>query len=124
MKNDFPISNRLLRTQGEGMPVKKKTARKTPAASDNYWETRQELEKKKIRLFDQVLYRDWCKACGICIAFCPKKVFGRDNEGKPVINNPDDCIGCRFCELHCPDFAITIQERYPDRRKKANGKKE
>jgi 2-oxoglutarate ferredoxin oxidoreductase subunit delta len=31
--------------------------------------------------------------------------------GAPVIERPDDCIGCRFCELHCPDFAITVKER-------------
>ncbi|MBW2172677.1 MAG: 4Fe-4S binding protein, partial [Deltaproteobacteria bacterium] len=29
----------------------------------------------------------------------------------PVIERPDDCIGCRLCEIRCPDFAITIQER-------------
>ena len=84
---------------------------------EGYWIKRSELKEKGIRLFTQVIYRDWCKACGICIAFCPKKVYGRDEEGKPVIERPDDCIGCLFCEIHCPDFAITIKERYPDRRK-------
>jgi 2-oxoglutarate ferredoxin oxidoreductase subunit delta len=73
---------------------------------------------KPQRLYNQMIFRDWCKACGICIAFCPKHVFEKDTAGKPVINNPDDCIGCRFCELHCPDFAITIKERLIDRRKK------
>ncbi|MEN8142054.1 MAG: 4Fe-4S dicluster domain-containing protein [Thermodesulfobacteriota bacterium] len=84
---------------------------------DDYWGKHNELEEKGIRLFTQVIYRDWCKACGICIAFCPKNVYGRDEEGKPVIERSDDCIGCLFCEIHCPDFAITIQDRYPDRRK-------
>jgi len=56
-----------------------------------------------------VIFRDWCKACGICIEFCPKNVLGEDNEGKPVPTNPDDCIGCRLCELHCPDFAILVE---------------
>ena len=27
------------------------------------------------------------------------------------------CIGCRFCEIHCPDFAITVSERQLKRRK-------
>jgi 2-oxoglutarate ferredoxin oxidoreductase subunit delta len=61
--------------------------------------------------FEQVIFRDWCKSCGICAAFCPKKVIGRDDTGAPVIEHPQECIGCRFCELHCPDFAITIKEK-------------
>jgi 2-oxoglutarate ferredoxin oxidoreductase subunit delta len=65
---------------------------------------------KKIR-FSQKIFRDWCKSCGICVEFCPQNVFGRDEMGRPVIERPDDCIGCRFCEYHCPDFAIEITER-------------
>lgn len=87
-----------------------------PEDQDDYWVKRTELKEKGLRLFTQVIYRDWCKACGLCIAFCPKKVYDRDEEGKPIIARPDDCIGCLFCEIHCPDFAITIQDRYPDRR--------
>ncbi len=63
------------------------------------------------KLYSQSIFRDWCKACGICIAFCPKNVIGKNEAGEPVIERPDDCIGCRFCETHCPDFAITIVER-------------
>ena len=66
--------------------------------------------KKQKRYYRQRIFRDWCKACGICSAFCPKKVIGRDDNGAPKIEHPDDCTGCRFCELHCPDFAIDIQE--------------
>jgi 2-oxoglutarate ferredoxin oxidoreductase subunit delta len=61
--------------------------------------------------YEQIIFRDWCKACGICSAFCPKGVIGRDETGAPVIEHPEVCIGCRFCELHCPDFAITINEQ-------------
>ena len=67
--------------------------------------------KKEKKLYEQLIFRDWCKACGICSAFCPKYVIGRNEAGEPVIENPDACIGCRFCELHCPDFAITIIEQ-------------
>lgn len=72
---------------------------------------------KKKKLYDIAFYHDWCKACGICIAFCPKKIITPDKSGKPMIEEPDQCIGCRFCEIHCPDFAITVSERRPKRRK-------
>lgn len=63
--------------------------------------------KKKYSIW---IFQDWCKSCGICIEFCPKSVFSRDNMGRPVIERADACIGCRFCEAHCPDFAISIAE--------------
>lgn len=85
--------------------VKQQEGEKKPGAS-----TRKRSGKTR-ELYNQIIFRDWCKACGICIAFCPKNVIGRDSNGTPVIERPDDCIGCRFCEIHCPDFAITIQKR-------------
>lgn len=50
----------------------------------------------------------WCKGCGICIAFCPAKVFTAREDGKPVVTNPDACTRCGPCELRCPDFAISL----------------
>ena len=84
---------------------------KEPKLMDEYKTHKREQSKKSKRLYDQTIFRDWCKACGICSAFCPQKVLGHDESGGPVIERPDDCIGCRFCEFHCPDFAITITER-------------
>jgi len=69
--------------------------------------------KKSKKHYDPVIISAWCKACGICSEFCPKKVIGLNDMGAPVIERPDECIGCRFCELHCPDFAITVKERKP-----------
>ena len=89
--------------------------------ADDYWKIKKKLEREGKKLFKQEIFQDWCKACGICIAFCPTDVFDRDEHGRPVIMDPDACTGCRFCELHCPDFAISILDRYPDRRKKTNG---
>lgn len=73
---------------------------------------------KRKRSYTPVIIPAWCKSCGICSAFCPKKVIGLNDMGTPVIERPDECIGCRFCELHCPDFAITVKER--DQEKKEN----
>ncbi|ADW17914.1 2-ketoglutarate oxidoreductase subunit delta [Desulfobulbus propionicus DSM 2032] len=67
--------------------------------------------------YDIAFYHDWCKACGLCMAFCPRQVIQADEHGKPLVTEPDACIGCRFCETHCPDFAITVSERQPRRRK-------
>ena len=50
----------------------------------------------------------WCKGCGICVEFCPKKVLVLENE-KVKIANIDECIECGQCELRCPDFAIYLR---------------
>lgn len=52
----------------------------------------------------------WCKKCGLCIAFCPRKVLESDGGG-PSVKEPSQCIGCLMCEMHCPDFAITVKRR-------------
>ncbi len=56
------------------------------------------------------IYRDWCKSCGICAAFCPRQCLSLDAEGGPVVDHAERCTGCRWCELHCPDFAICVRE--------------
>ena len=50
-----------------------------------------------------------CKACGICIEFCPKKVLELDKNGKAIVKKEEECIGCKNCEIRCPDFAITVE---------------
>ena len=69
------------------------------------------VESERKKLFDVHIYRDWCKSCGICAALCPKQVLSRNDEGSPMVTDPDACIGCGWCELHCPDFAISIRPR-------------
>ena len=57
------------------------------------------------------IFRDWCKGCGICVAFCPSQVMKLDNQGKARVVQDDECINCGFCEIHCPDFAIMVHPR-------------
>ncbi|THB68623.1 MAG: 4Fe-4S dicluster domain-containing protein [Desulfovibrio sp.] len=61
------------------------------------------------------IYPDWCKGCGLCAAFCPKKVFEMDPvAGKARVVNEEECVNCGFCELHCPDFAIVLSPKNTD----------
>ena len=60
--------------------------------------------------FEIDIFRDWCKSCGICAAFCPRQCIGLGESGAPVVKDPKRCTGCRWCELHCPDFAICVKE--------------
>ena len=55
-----------------------------------------------------IINEKWCKSCGLCIVFCPNRVFTPDSFGRPQIDNKDKCIGCKICEFRCPDFAITV----------------
>ena len=50
----------------------------------------------------------WCTGCGICAAFCPRKVL-EIKHGKVVITNLEACIKCGLCELRCPDYALHIR---------------
>ncbi|MBW1722528.1 MAG: ferredoxin family protein [Deltaproteobacteria bacterium] len=62
--------------------------------------------KKKVRI---EINREWCKGCGICVAFCPQDVFGLDEEEKAVALRPEECNGCGMCERRCPDIAIELK---------------
>ena len=62
----------------------------------------------KPKLKEHIINREWCKGCGICVHFCPKKVLELDDTDKVVAARPQDCICCKLCELRCPDLAIEV----------------
>ena len=69
-------------------------------------------QKKRSRKGPQgvvTVFPIWCKGCGLCIEFCPTKVFEADDEGRPIVAHPEQCTGCGWCEWHCPDFAISVK---------------
>ena len=59
-------------------------------------------------LKEHYINRDWCKGCGICVYFCPKKVLELDDGDKAFAKRPEDCICCKLCEFRCPDLAIEV----------------
>ena len=52
--------------------------------------------------------RAWCKGCGICVAFCPKKAPSIDLISQKAMWDESKCIFCGLCEHYCPDLAITV----------------
>jgi len=65
-----------------------------------------------------LINRQWCKGCGICVAFCRPgalELNSRDVESKAVWD-AEKCIHCGLCELYCPDLAIEHVDDEPDAR--------
>lgn len=69
-----------------------------------------ERPEPRQRLRGQVrVFQNWCKGCGLCIAFCPRQVLAEDAEHHPVVAHPERCVACMWCAIHCPDFAIVVE---------------
>ena len=78
------------------------------------------MAKKKLK--DHRIDREWCKGCGVCVAFCPKNVLELDRKEKAVAARLEDCIACRMCELRCPDLAVEVDiEKTKTKGKKDEG---
>ena len=52
-------------------------------------ETKKKKETPKIDI-----YKAWCKACGICVAFCPTGALAKDEAGRPYVKDIEKCINC------------------------------
>lgn len=58
-----------------------------------------------------------CKACDLCVSVCPTGTLAMRLDEHKVLGkmvevlHPESCIGCQDCELHCPDFAISVADR-------------
>mgnify|MGYP001161267124 CR=1 FL=1 len=52
-----------------------------------------------------------CNGCGICVDSCMVDVIRMDEENeKAVIQYPDDCMSCYFCQQDCPEEAMYVLE--------------
>lgn len=56
-----------------------------------------------------VIEKSWCKKCGICVEFCPKKVLSMNDESV-YIEDESKCTHCGLCELRCPDYALYVEK--------------
>ncbi len=66
------------------------------------------------RHFEVLIDESLCRSCQVCIAFCPTDVLSsRFPLRKAEVVNIEACIGCRLCELLCPDWAVTMHEVKP-----------
>jgi 2-oxoglutarate ferredoxin oxidoreductase subunit delta len=57
-----------------------------------------------------IVFANWCKGCGICVAFCPTGVLALDDDDHPVVVYPEKCTACHWCDTHCPDLAIIVKK--------------
>jgi len=55
------------------------------------------------------VFENWCKGCGLCIAFCPQQVLEGGPDGRTVVAHEERCTACDWCYEHCPDCAITVE---------------
>ena len=70
--------------------------------------------QKERRRGEVTIFPNWCKGCGLCVEFCPQNVLEQMDSGRVIVARPEACIACRWCELHCPDFAIFVTEIEPE----------
>ncbi len=56
------------------------------------------------------VFGNWCKGCGLCVAFCPTGVLALDDDDHPVVVYPEKCTACHWCDTHCPDLAIIVKK--------------
>jgi NAD-dependent dihydropyrimidine dehydrogenase PreA subunit len=50
-----------------------------------------------------------CSGEGSCVDVCPVGVYEIKNKKSTIVNS-DVCIGCRACEVQCPNSAIVIED--------------
>jgi len=54
-----------------------------------------------------------CSGCDVCIKFCPKKVYIRNEvAAKAEVSNPNNCVFlCTSCVLKCKNGAISFPDK-------------
>lgn len=61
-----------------------------------------------------IVFHNYCKGCGLCVAKCPVKVISFSKSKLGYLSTPSveidnqGCIGCGICEINCPDCALKL----------------
>ncbi|NLT19984.1 MAG: 4Fe-4S binding protein [Syntrophomonadaceae bacterium] len=57
-----------------------------------------------------------CKACELCVNFCPKNILMLDKTRINVlgyhpisVTEMEKCTGCALCAVMCPDMVIVVE---------------
>ncbi|GAB7388796.1 ferredoxin family protein [Bacillaceae bacterium] len=56
----------------------------------------------------ELVSRERCVKCNMCVRVCPTNVFDRSPDGVPVIARQEDCQTCYICEAYCPADALYV----------------
>ncbi|MHA1269232.1 MAG: 4Fe-4S dicluster domain-containing protein [Candidatus Helarchaeota archaeon] len=50
-----------------------------------------------------------CVGCGLCVNACPASIYYLTPESDKIqINNTENCLECKACEIQCQKGAIYI----------------
>ena len=71
-----------------------------------------DIDKAKVTVQEKL-----CKGCGLCVHSCPKHVLklsehrlNANGYSVAEVASPENCIGCAFCAIMCPDCAIEVEK--------------
>jgi NAD-dependent dihydropyrimidine dehydrogenase PreA subunit len=62
----------------------------------------------------ELLSKERCTGCNLCVRICPTNVFAAVDGDIPVLARPESCQTCFMCELYCPVDALYVSP-YADR---------
>ncbi len=105
---------RLGKKAGIPTPINTTISRLVRTIERNYDKQYKDKTGKTGPSFKVKIAEKFCKGCGYCIKYCPKKVLsaedGLNAKGyvKVKVANEADCIGCLSCSTVCPEAAITV----------------